>query len=79
MSIKKNKLFNPQADDSISKRTIIKGESTGLFNLGEVKYPWTKQMYQIMVGNLETMPFNTANSQMMNAVPTKESFPFLHF
>ncbi len=51
MSIKKNKLFNPQADDSISKRTIIKGESTGLFNLGEVKYPWTKQMYQIMVGN----------------------------
>ncbi len=51
MTLQKNKIFNPQADDSISKRTIIKGETTGLFNLGEVKYPWTKHMYQVMVGN----------------------------
>jgi len=51
MNFQKNKIFNPAADDSISKRTIIKGESTGLFNLGEVKYAWTKQMYQVMVGN----------------------------
>ena len=49
--MKKNKIFNPQGDDSIQHRTIIKGNTTGLFNLGDVKYPWAKPMYQVMIGN----------------------------
>lgn len=49
--MKKHNLFNPQGDDSIPRRTIIKGNPTGLFNLGDVKYSWAKQMYQVMIGN----------------------------
>jgi ribonucleoside-diphosphate reductase beta chain len=49
--MKKNLIFNPGGDDSLDQRTIIKGNATGLFNLNDVKYPWAKQMYQVMVGN----------------------------
>ncbi len=49
--MKKNKIFNPTGDDSIENRTIIKGNTTGLFNLDEVKYSWAKNMYQVMIGN----------------------------
>ena len=47
----KNKIFNPQGDDTIENRKIIKGNVTGLFNLGDVKYQWARQMYQVMIGN----------------------------
>jgi ribonucleoside-diphosphate reductase beta chain len=47
----KRRLFNPQGDDAIAHRTIIKGNITGLFNLNDVKYQWAKPMYQVMVGN----------------------------
>jgi ribonucleoside-diphosphate reductase beta chain len=47
----RNKLFNPMGDDSLEHRTIIKGNTTGLFNLNAVKYNWAKSMYQVMVGN----------------------------
>lgn len=46
-----NILFNPSGDDSLNKRTIIKGNSTKLFNLNEVKYQWSQQMYRVMHGN----------------------------
>lgn len=49
--LKKNPIFNPNGDDSVSNRSIIKGNTTGLFNLNEVKYQWAKAMYQVMVGN----------------------------
>lgn len=49
--MQKNKIFNPQGDDSIENRKIIKGNTTGLFNLGDVKYSWARQMYQVMIGN----------------------------
>ncbi len=49
--MKKNLIFNPSGDDSLAKRTIIKGNTTGLFNLNAVKYPWAKAMYQVMIGN----------------------------
>jgi ribonucleoside-diphosphate reductase beta chain len=49
--MKQNPIFNPLGNDSIQNRTIIKGSTTGLFNLNEVKYPWAKQLYQLMVGN----------------------------
>ena len=49
--MKKNQIFNASGDDTIENRTIIKGNTTGLFNLNVVKYPWAKQMYQVMIGN----------------------------
>lgn len=45
------KLFNPAGNDDVAVRTIIKGTTTGLFNLNAVKYPWAKSMYQVMIGN----------------------------
>lgn len=49
--IQKNQLFNPKGDDTVEHRTIVKGNTTGLFNLNAVKYPWAKSLYQVMVGN----------------------------
>lgn len=49
--IHKNPIFNPDGNDTLSMRTIIKGSTTGLFNLNEVRYPWAKSLYQVMVGN----------------------------
>lgn len=49
--MQKNKIFNPLGDDSLDNRTIIKGNTTGLFNLNAVKYKWAKSMYQVMIGN----------------------------
>ncbi len=49
--INKNPIFNPAGNDDLSVRTIIKGSTTGLFNLNSVKYPWAKSLYQVMVGN----------------------------
>lgn len=44
-------MFNPKGNDDVAARTIIKGATTGLFNLNAVKYPWAKSLYQVMVGN----------------------------
>lgn len=49
--MQQNVLFNPQGTDEVGTRTIIKGSTTGLFNLNAVKYPWAKSLYQVMVGN----------------------------
>ncbi len=50
-TISKNPLFNPTGTDAVEERTIIKGSTTGLFNLNATKYPWAKSLYQVMVGN----------------------------
>ena len=49
--MKKNLLFNPNGDDSILNRSIIKGATTGLFQLNDSKYVWAKKLYPIMIGN----------------------------
>lgn len=49
--MQKNMIFNALGDDSLDNRTIIKGNTTGLFNLNAVKYKWAKKMYQVMIGN----------------------------
>lgn len=49
--MKQNPIFNPKGHDEVEKRTIIKGDTTGLFNLNAVKYPWAKALYQVMIGN----------------------------
>ncbi len=47
----KKKLFNPEGDDDISKRTIIKANTTWIFNLNNVKYWRAKGLYQVMIWN----------------------------
>lgn len=49
--MQQNLIFNPKGDDEVAHRTIIKGTTTGLFNLNAVKYPWAKSLYQVMIGN----------------------------
>lgn len=49
--MKKNLIFNPNGDDAIQNRTIIKGNTTGLFQLNDSKYNWAKKLYPIMIGN----------------------------
>lgn len=49
--MKANLIFNPNGDDSVAHRTIIKGDTTGLFQLNATKYTWAKSMYQVMIGN----------------------------
>lgn len=49
--IQPNLIFNPKGDDDVAHRTIIKGSTTGLFQLNATKYPWAKQLYQVMIGN----------------------------
>ncbi len=44
-------IFNEYGRDDVSNRSIIKGNTTGLFNLNAVKYSWAKSMYQVMIGN----------------------------
>jgi ribonucleoside-diphosphate reductase beta chain len=50
-AIIRNPIFNPLGTDDIQSRTIIKWNTTGLFNLNAVKYQWAKSLYQVMVGN----------------------------
>ncbi|PID83871.1 ribonucleotide-diphosphate reductase subunit beta [Candidatus Gracilibacteria bacterium] len=47
----RNLIFDPDGDDDLSHRKIIKGHTTGLFNLNSVKYQWAKSLYQVMIGN----------------------------
>jgi len=44
-------LFNPEWDDDVSKRKVIKGSTTKLFQLNSTKYSWAKNLYQVMIWN----------------------------
>ena len=50
-TMKANPIFNPSGNDDVQQRTIIKWNSTGLFQLNATKYNWAKSLYQVMVGN----------------------------
>ena len=50
-AIKRNPIFNPKWTDELSKRRIIKGNATGLFNLNNTKYTWATNLYPVMIGN----------------------------
>lgn len=50
-NMKRKKLFNPNGDDSPINRRMIHGDTTNLFNLNDVKYDWSKNMYRVMMGN----------------------------
>jgi len=49
--IQATQIFNPEGDDSIQNRSIIKWNITGLFQLNLTKYNWAKSLYQVMIGN----------------------------
>ncbi len=49
--MKANLIFNPNGQDDIAHRTIIKWNTTWLFQLNATKYSWAKSLYQVMVWN----------------------------
>lgn len=49
--MKANPIFNPKWNDDVASRTIIKWNSTWLFQLNTTKYNWAKNMYQVMIWN----------------------------
>jgi len=49
--LKKKEIFNPKGNDDVEKRTIIKGDTTGLFQLNATKYQWATSLYPVMIGN----------------------------
>lgn len=51
MSFVPNQIFNPEGNDDTQLRTIIKWNTTGLFNLNNTKYWRAKSLYTIMIGN----------------------------
>ena len=44
-------LFNPEWDDEVANRKIIKWDTTRLFQLNATKYSWAKNLYPIMIWN----------------------------
>lgn len=50
-NINANLIFNPAWNDDVAQRTIIKWNTTGLFNLNATKYNWAKSLYQVMIWN----------------------------
>ena len=50
-AVDRKKLFNPLGNDSLTERKIIKGDSTNIFNLNNVKYQWANHLYRTMMGN----------------------------
>jgi len=51
IELKANPIFNPKGQDDVAHRTIIKWNTTGLFQLNATKYSWAKSLYQVMVWN----------------------------
>ncbi len=49
--LQKNPIFNPKGDDTVINRTIIKWNTTWLFQLNDTKYTWAKSLYQVMIWN----------------------------
>jgi len=49
--MKASLLFNPKWNDDVAVRTIIKWNTTWLFQLNATKYNWAKSLYQVMIWN----------------------------
>lgn len=47
----RKRLFNPEGNDTLLERKIIKGNTTNIFNLNNVKYQWGNQLYRTMMAN----------------------------
>lgn len=47
--LKRKKLFDPDALDSVETRAIFNGTTSNLINLNEVKYSWAFQVYRNMM------------------------------
>ncbi|MCS7308518.1 MAG: ribonucleotide-diphosphate reductase subunit beta, partial [Aquificaceae bacterium] len=47
-TLKKNKIFNPEASSSVEDRKIILGETTNIIQLNRIKYQWAYELYKTM-------------------------------
>ena len=74
-TIKRNPIFNPKGKDDVDKRTIIKGNTTGLFQLNATKYQWATSLYPVMIGNFwvpEKVSWLKDDARMFHKDLTKE-------
>lgn len=73
--MKRTIIFNPKGNDDVARRTIIKGQTTGLFQLNATKYQWATALYQVMIGNFwvpEKVSGLKDDARMFSATLTKE-------
>lgn len=49
--MQRKKIFNPEGNDNLKNRNVIKGNVTNLFNLNNVKYTWANKLYRVMMEN----------------------------
>ncbi len=51
MSLDKKKLFNPNGDIELNKRSMINGNTTNLNDFNNIKYTWVSDWYRIAMNN----------------------------
>ena len=49
--MKAKEIFNPNGDDKLINRRIIKGNCTNIMNFNDVKYGWAEKIWETMKGN----------------------------
>lgn len=46
--LNRKRLFNPEGDQEVEKRRLIKGNPTNIFELNKIKYDWGYNFYKLM-------------------------------
>lgn len=75
MSLVRRKLFNSEANDDLSERRILGGQTTNINNFNEIKYKWTAPLYRRMVSNYwipEIISLDSDRVQYRNALSHEE-------
>jgi ribonucleotide reductase beta subunit family protein with ferritin-like domain len=71
----KRKLFDASANDDLSERRILGGQTTNINNFNEIKYRWTAPLYRRMVSNYwipEIISLDSDRVQYRNALSHEE-------
>lgn len=50
-TLQRKQIFNPDGEIALSKRTMIDGSTTNIHDYNNVKYPWTMEMFDVMMAN----------------------------
>jgi len=66
IELKEKKLFNPDGDDSLNKKSIINGNTTNLLNENEIKYGWANSLCERMMSNYWLPQRNALNQDKLD-------------
>ena len=75
----KRKLFDASANDDLSERRILGGQTTNINNFNEIKYRWTAPLYRRMVSNYwipEIISLDSDRVQYRNVLSHEEKEGF---